>query len=181
MVGRAGSFTGGGCIDIPSASALHGTTGLTLSAWIFPTVIDGGINNANGVISKRTDSKVDSEYNLSVWIHDHVFVDLDGDNDRFNGSAIITTNAWTQLTLVYDGALLEAQRAHLYVNGSIDAAKQETSASLTPFSSTLHVGCMPAPAAGTLQNFIGLLDEVVIWNRALSDAEVQRWYANTRP
>jgi len=179
--GRAGRFTGDGCIDIANASALHGTTGLTLSAWILPTVLDGGVNNANGVISKRTDSKVDSEYNLSVWLQDQVYVDLDGDNDRFNSSATIRTNAWTQLTLAYDGTLAVAQRARLYVNGSLDTAKQETSASLTPFTSTLHVGCMPAPAAGTQQNFVGKLDEVVIWNRALSDAEVQQWYANTKP
>src|SRR2546428_10899731 len=32
--GRAGSFSGNACIDIPNAETLHGATGLTLSAWI---------------------------------------------------------------------------------------------------------------------------------------------------
>src|SRR5215203_4104243 len=35
--GRAGSFSGSGCIDISDAAALHGATGLTLIAWILPT------------------------------------------------------------------------------------------------------------------------------------------------
>jgi hypothetical protein len=67
----------------------------------------------------------------------------------------------------------------VYVNGSLDVTMKETSAALTSYPSTLHVGCMPA--ATTPQNFIGQLDEVAIWNRALSDAEIAQWYANTRP
>jgi len=33
----------------------------------------------------------------------------------------------------------------------------------------------------TQQSFQREIDEVVIWNRRLSDAEIARWYANTRP
>jgi hypothetical protein len=179
--GRAGSFTGAGCIDIANAPALHGTTGLTLSAWILPTVLDGGVNNANGVISKRTDAGNQPEYSLSVWTADQVYVDLDGESDRFNGNAIIATNAWAQLTLVYDGTRPQAQRARLYINGSLDVTKPETSAQLTAYSSILHIGCMPAPKAGTQQNFVGEIDEVAIWNRALTEPEIAQWYGNTKP
>lgn len=180
--GRAGSFAGGGCIDIPDASTLHGTTGLTMSAWIFPTQLNNG-NNANGVISKRVDSGNQSEYNLSVWTGNHVWVALNGDADtnRFPGNAVISTNVWAQLTMVYDGARPVAQRARVYINGSLDVAGQVPSSTLTPSTSALHVGCMPAPLAATQQNFFGELDEVVIWNRALSDAEIAQWYTNTKP
>jgi hypothetical protein len=43
---------------------------------------------------------------------------------------------------------------------------------------------MPAPSAiptPTQQHFEGLIDEVVVWNRALSDAELAQWYVNTKP
>jgi len=179
--GRAGSFSGGGCIEIPNAASLHATTGLTMSAWIFPTTLDGGVNNANGVISKRTDADNQSEYNLSVWVGDHVYVDLDGMNDRFNGNATIALKTWTQLTVVYDGSQLADQRVHSYVNGLLDVAKKETSASLTAFTSTLNIGCIPAPSLGKQQNFIGQIDEVALWNRALSSEEITRWYTNTMP
>lgn len=180
--GRAGSFAGNACIEIPDAPALHGTTGLTMSAWILPTRLNNG-EGANGVISKRTDSGKDAEYSVSVWIDNRVWVDLDGENDRFEGMTTITEQAWEQLTVVYDGTREATQRARVYVNGSLDVTRTETSASLTPYPSKLHVGCMPAPSASppTQQNFIGEIDEVVIWNRALGDAEIAQWYASTRP
>jgi MSHA biogenesis protein MshQ len=175
--GRAGSFSGNACIDIEDATTLHGTTGLTLSAWILPTALNG--MDANGVISKRIAMGNQSEYNLYVWTGNHVYVDLDGEDTRFNGTALITNNAWQQLTMVFDGTRPAAQRARVFVNGTLDVTMPETSASLTAYTSTLHVGCMPA--ATSPQNFIGELDEVVIWNRALSDAEVLQWYMTSKP
>src|SRR3954463_15358909 len=38
---RAGSFSGNACITVADAPSLHGTTGLTLSAWILPTALNG--------------------------------------------------------------------------------------------------------------------------------------------
>jgi hypothetical protein len=181
--GRAGNFTGDGCIDIANAAALHGTTGLTLSAWMFPTMLDGGNNNANGLISKRNDANDQPEYSLSVWTGFRVYVDLDTPNDRFASPAVISTNTWTQVTLVYDGTLPLAKRAQLYISGRLDATQPETSASLTPYTSALHIGCTPAPSASppTQQGFIGQLDEVAIWNRPLTEDEVAQWYVNTKP
>jgi hypothetical protein len=179
--GRAGSFNGSACIDIPDAQTLHGATGLTLSAWIFPTQLDNA--NANGVISKRIGMANQSEYNLYVWTNDRVYVDLDGENNRFNGVTTIKNNAWTQLTMVFDGSKPEAQRVTTYVNGKIDITSSESSASLTAYTSALHVGCMPAPTAAppSMQYFTGQLDEVVIWNRALTDTEIALWKTNTQP
>jgi hypothetical protein len=180
--GRAGSFSGDGCVDIPDAEALHGTTGLTLSAWILPTKLNHG-DGANGVISKRTGGNTQNEYSVAVWINDHLWVDLDGEVERFEGMATITERTWAQVTVVYDGTRAMAQRARVYVNASLDVTRPEASATLTRYPSVLHIGCMPAPTAmpPTQQNFFGLIDEVVIWNRALSDTEITQWYASTKP
>lgn len=180
--GRAGNFSGSACIDIPDAEMLHGTTGLTLSAWILPTKLNHG-EDANGVISKRTRGGFENEYSVAVWVNDHVWVDLDGETDRFEGATAILERTWAQVTVVFDGASPAAQRARVYINAALDVTRPETSATLTRYPSTLHVGCMPAPTAPTptQQNFIGLIDEVVIWNRALDNAEIAQWYMNTRP
>lgn len=180
--GRAGSFSGNACIDIANAETLHGATGLTLSAWILPTKLNHG-SDANGIISKRTSGNNQNEYSVAVWLGDHLYVDLDGETDRFPGAAVILENMWTQVTVVYDGTLAAGQRARVYLNGTVDVTMPETSAVLTRYPSTLHVGCMPAPTAPepTQQNFIGELDEVAIWNRALTDAEITQWYTATRP
>jgi len=112
----------------------------------------------------------------------NVYVDLDGDSGaaQFNGHAAITTGRWTQLTLVYDGTQLAAQRAKLFVNDSLDVAGSAV-ATLSATTAALHIGCMPAMMSGSQQSFIGEMDEVVIWNRALTQAEVGTWYANTKP
>jgi MSHA biogenesis protein MshQ len=180
--GRAGSFSGNACIDIQNAETLHGATGLTLSAWILPTKLNHG-SDANGILSKRTSGNNQNEYSMAVWLGDHLYVDIDGESDRFPGNAVILENLWTQVTVVYDGTQAAAQRARVYLNGTLDVTKLETSAILTKYPSTLHVGCMPAPTAPepTQQNFIGELDEVAIWNRALTDAEITQWYTATRP
>src|SRR5689334_6399627 len=172
VVGRAGSFSGSGCIDIADAAALHGTTGLSFSAWILPTKLNHG-DGANGVISKRTGGNNNNEYSVSVWINDHLWVDVDGETDRFEGTAVIAERSWTQLTVVFDGTRAMTQRTRVFVNGALDVTRPETSATLTSYPSLLHVGCMPAPNANppTQQNFIGEIDEVAIWNRALTDAE----------
>jgi hypothetical protein len=182
--GRAASFAGDGCIDIPNASTLHTTTGLTMSAWVFPNVLyNGGDGGANGVISKRTDTNIESEYNLSLWQRNHAWAVVDGDlePDRLEGMASVTTMRWIQLTMVYDGTQSLTQRMRLYINGSLDTVHQETSGTVPAYNSTLHVGCMPAPHDQLDQTFVGLIDEVVIWNRALSVAEVTQWYTATKP
>jgi len=32
-----------------------------------------------------------------------------------------------------------------------------------------------------MQYFVGLLDEVAVWTRALSDPEIAQWYTTTKP
>ena len=57
--GHVGSFSGTACVDFTSTPALHGTTGLTMSAWVRPTALNGV--DSNGIITKRTDKGIDSE------------------------------------------------------------------------------------------------------------------------
>lgn len=175
--GRAGDFSGSACIDIPDANVLHGINGLTMSAWIYPKALNA--TDSNGVISKRTAMGNMSEYNLYVWTRNHAWVDLDNEMPRIEGNTAIANDAWTQITMVYDGTKPEAQRVRMYINEKLDLTTTDTKATLTAYTSTLHIGCMPT--ATIQQNFIGQLDEVVIWNRALSEAELALWYNNTKP
>jgi hypothetical protein len=116
-----------------------------------------------------------------VWLNHDAYVDLDGQDDRFPSRSAIALNTWTQVTVVYDGTQAVDQRAQIYINGMLDSAHSETSASLTAFTSALHIGCMPAPAMTLEQGFVGELDEVAIWNRALTALEIAQWNVNTRP
>lgn len=173
--GRVGNFSNNACVEFASTDALHGSTGLTMSAWIRPTKLDGV--NSNGVISKRIDKAMQAEYGLFVWTGNHVWIDL-GDTDRYSGTASLVNDVWTQLIAVFDSSRAGADRVRLFINGVSNPLQHTTignlGATLPMYSSPLHLGCTPAPSASppTQQTFQGQLDDVTIWNRALSDDEI---------
>jgi hypothetical protein len=181
MRGRVGAFSGNACVDFASTTALHGTTGLTLSAWVRPTALDG--QTSNGIITKRLDRSVQSEYSLFVWTGNHVWVDV-GDSDRFSGTATLSNNVWSQLTAVFDGTRAMPDRVRLFINGVSDPLQHATignlGTTLPSYDAPVHIGCTPAPSAAppTQQTFTGQLDNVTIWNRALGDDEIAKLYAN---
>ncbi|HEX2688732.1 MAG TPA: LamG domain-containing protein [Kofleriaceae bacterium] len=176
--GRVGSFSNNACVEFASNATLHGGTGLTMSAWVRPTALDG--QTSNGVISKRIDKGMQSEYGLFVWTGDHVWVDL-GDTDRYAGTAALVNDVWTQLTAVFDSAREGNDRVRLFINGVSDPLQHTTignlGTTLPAYDSPLHLGCTPAPSAMTQQTFMGQLDNVTIWNRALTDDEIAALYA----
>lgn len=179
--GRVGAFSGNACIDFASTPALHGTTGLTMSAWVRPTMLNGV--DSNGVITKRMDRSVKSEYALFVWTGNHVWVDL-GDSDRFSGTAALANNVWVQLTTVFDGTRPAGERVRLFINGVLDPLQHaqigNLDTTLPSYDAPVHVGCTPAPSAmpATQQTFMGQLDNVTIWDRALTDDEIAALYHN---
>jgi hypothetical protein len=167
-----------GCIKIPDAASLHATTGLTISAWVYPQALDGV--NPYGIVAKRTDFEHDdAEYTLFAWTDNTVWFDLDSRNDRSHGATPLVNGRWQQVTLVYDGTRPMAQRVTLYIDGAIDAVLPETSATLTAYPSTLSIGCLPDPPDMEIA-LGGRIDDVGIWTRAFSTAEVLAWYDATR-
>ena len=170
-----------GCVEVSDDASLHATTQLTVAAWIFPT----GFNPAsNGIVGKRADFTSNSSYTLFVWnnmdVDYHLYADIG--NDWFNGSQTFAANFWYHVALVFDGTLPMAQRVRLYVNGALDGEFYEAASSVPVFQTSVHVGCMPAgtpPSVG--QEFIGKLDEVAIWTRALGAAEIMSLAQSTTP
>jgi hypothetical protein len=178
----AGVFVdSGGCVEVSDDPSLHATTQWTVAAWIFPT----GFNPAsNGIVGKRADYLSNSSYTLFVWndldVNYHLYADIG--NGRFHGSQTFMANSWYHVALVFDGTLSASQRVRLYVSGSLDGEFSEATISLPVFQTPMHVGCMPAgtpPSAG--QEFIGKLDDVAIWTRALGAAEIMRLAQSTTP
>lgn len=170
---RVGSFTGTACVEFVNNATLHGTTGLTMSAWIRPTGLN--MSASHGIISKRNDRSVMSEYGLFVWTGDHVWIDL-ADTDRFVGTATLSNNTWYHLAAVFDSSRIPAERVRLFINGAPDALTRDVignlGTTLPSYTSPLRLGCVPSPSAMTQQTFQGQLDDVTIWSRALSDEEL---------
>lgn len=89
-----------------------------------------------------------------------------GGEDYITGSANISTNAWTMVTVTYNET-----HTVIYVNGTQDVVS-------TAASGTMSSGVANGFAMGQSSNYkpdnqyVGSLDEVGLWNRTLTAAEV---------
>jgi hypothetical protein len=170
-------LTRGRVAELSDDPAVRATDQLTMSAWVYPTALDG--TTPFGIVSKRVGFQLESDYTLFLWTGDTPWVDLDSEDDRFGTTSAVPPMTWTQLTVVYDGRLAASDRVRVYRNGALEATATETSATLSSSSAPLRVGCMP-DMQGSEVSFVGRLDDVALWLRALDDAEVTSWYDLTR-
>jgi len=90
-----------------------------------------------------------------------------------NGSAA-TPNAWHHVAMTYDGSSTAAG-IHIYVDGVL----QTVSNSLSALTSSIQVATdikIGTDVPGNGDSFSGTIDDVRIYNRALSAAEIARLY-----
>ena len=172
--GRAGSFPGGaGCVAIPDTASLRPSDQLTVAAWVRPDRVGGA---AMGIAAKRVNFLADSAYAFFVANSGRLSVDVDTEDDRFEAGPALTTGRWSHVAMVYDGA---RQASTVFLDGAAVGASAERAPSIRPFRSPLWVGCLAEGAPS--QGFAGLLDEVAIWHRALSTAEIAALATATAP
>jgi hypothetical protein len=171
-IGRGGLFDGTGSVTIPDSSSLHASTVLTIAAWIYPTaLVATDTVVAQGIVSKRTGYGDNSAFSLFLSAG-KLNVDIQTENNRFTSNATFTNNQWYHVAVVFDGNLAAEARVSVYINGVLDVTASEESTSIAPYTSNLVIGLLPNGG----DNFIGRIDEVGMWTRALSAAEITSLY-----
>jgi hypothetical protein len=158
--GSALSFNGtNSWVTIADAASLDLTTGMTLEAWIKPTAL----SSWRTVVMKETPG--DLAYVLYAYDNaprPAVYISVSGQQST-GGGAAPALNAWTHLAATYDGASLR-----LFTNGALVSTKPQAGAMVTS-ANPLRIGGNGVWG----EYFSGLIDEVRVYNRALSQAEIQ--------
>ena len=158
--GKALSFNGtSSLVTVNDTAALHLTTAMTLEAWVRPSASASW----RSVLLKETSNGLAyGLYASNASSRPAGFIHIGADIDA-TGPTAIALNAWTHLAASYDGAAFR-----LYVNGS-QVTSRAVSGSVATSTSPLRLG------GNTIwgEYFAGVIDEVRIYNRALSAAEVQ--------
>lgn len=162
-------------VVIPHNSALEGTSALTYAAWIQPTSWSGSIRQ---VMSKSVHGGGSGRAQMGIFSENGV---LKGRAMTFNGdstsgqeiqTSLPSLNAWTHVTLVFDGSSLT-----LYINGAVAATTSFGSTTLRTNNDPLIIG----NDYGRSYYFEGSIDEARIYTAALNDSQISALKDETHP
>jgi hypothetical protein len=159
--GAALSFDGiNDWVTVADAASLDLTTRLTVEAWVFPTAL----NSWETVVLKEAPAAlVYGLYGDNDNGRPAARVRISGDSTSAMGRDDLPLNAWTHLAMTYDGAAVR-----LFVNGT-QVRSAERTGSMANSAGALRIG----GNAVSSQFFNGRIDEVRIYNRALTASEIQ--------
>jgi len=152
-----------------------GTGDFSIELWICPTDLKIESSDARRRFMSK-DHFPDTGWNLNVTAEGKPFIEM-RDANRVScasrPSGAIPENAWTHLVIVVDRA---NAKTRYYYNGVLDSERAIPAA----FTGALDVAGSDLSIGSSWQPFVGLLDEVKIYRRALNLAEIQASYNQQR-
>jgi hypothetical protein len=159
--GAALSFNGtNNLVAIPGSASLNVSTAMTLSAWIQPTAAQSGWRT---IMQREVNAYFLNASNDTGALRPSGGATFNGAVNWVGGTTANPVSVWTHVALTYDGAILR-----LYVNGVQAASLAQTGGIETPSTPLRIGGNVPYG-----EYFQGLIDEVRVYNRALSATEIQ--------
>ncbi len=151
-------------VIVDNAPSLNPTAAITLMAWIFPTEVP---NEHWRIIDKRYLKQWEIHLNPTappIWTH---FTAMISGNSRGVGFETLALNQWYHIAGTYDG-----DRLRIYQNGILKSTSPSYPGTLDVGTEKLGIGCNFLGG----ENFGGYIDEVRIYNRALSAEEIRKHY-----
>ncbi len=147
-------------------------TAMTLAAWIFPEDLDNCVARDCRIVSKATGTAENDHFFMLSTIQS-------GNETRLRfrlktggttstliaSSGSLSENTWQHAAAVYDGSSML-----LYLDGALVGSTSKTGSLTADDSVSVWIG--GNPPSGTERPWDGLLDEVRIYGRALTAAEI---------
>ncbi len=162
--GKIGSYAGffNGTNDLVTAPASNlGISDITMMAWVKPTSLSG----FQRVISST--STVTNPYSM-LFNGTNLTYQINNSGHTNLSSATISNGVWTHIAVTFSSS---TRIASLYVNGAFDKSYGGNGVPANATETTFIGG-----GTGAIQLFKGLIDDVRIYNRVLSSAEIQAIY-----
>ncbi|RLF41460.1 MAG: hypothetical protein DRN12_03245, partial [Thermoplasmata archaeon] len=169
--GRALRFDGNDdYVSVPDSQSLDINKESTIEAWIKPL---GESADWAKIIVKPDDSGYYS-YGLSLndaSVGNERISFIVGNGTTYGGTAysdtIISPGKWYHVVGIFDNGT-----TYLYINGTLEKTNEESFSALSVSNADLEIGSQHANSQG----FNGIIDEVAIYNRALSEREIKDHY-----
>ena len=173
--GQAFGFDGSTSdIAVPASPSLDigaNGTGITIECWIQPSALN--VHGPGGPLMEW-DSPTAS--GLQFWADGTLsgdIVDINGNHHPIQAlDGLLETNHWQHVALTYEQ---HSGNACICLNGSLVAVLNL--GSFVPQTTyALNIGQRTAAIAGVGEMYVGLMDELAIYNRALTTNEIQAIY-----
>ena len=150
---------------VADSQSLRPLNAITIDAWINPS---SASTSFQGVLFKgSTGSAGGQPYSLFVNGANHQVVVRIGNDSTFDAlgsNAGLPANVYSHVAMTYDGTTIR-----IYINGTLDASQTTTIGTLAQANTqVLYLGGL-----GGSNLFMGAVDEIGIYNRALSQSEIQ--------
>jgi hypothetical protein len=166
-----------GFVSVADSPSLNPTDQVTIAYWIrvdsinsvWTPIVYKGFSSSGGCYGGR-------EY--TVWLNNAPFfhsasAGAGGCSSFLDGKTVSVLNKWTHVALAIDRRT--AKKATLYINGNLQVQADDPNTSFAVSASELLIG-KTAETSSSFSLFEGALDDLRIYNRALSKADVQRLY-----
>jgi hypothetical protein len=140
-------------VEVPDHDDLDGMSNFTMEAWIYPTDTSG----ENIILNKE------STYEMAVrnGILQAAIETTDPASWAWQGTQSISANTWTHVAVVYDGSNMK-----FYINGTF---KEQFALTGDIIATNNNLRFARRSSASY---FDGKIDEIAIWDTALSDADL---------
>jgi hypothetical protein len=176
--GKALSFDGvNESVNAGTASSLQTTGNLSIGAWIKLTSQPALDTNAYQIVAKDKDSGgrayAFDYYNLTGNRHLRFYINGGAGSNKLEGTTALATGVWYYVAATYStGGVIT-----LYINGAQEAQGSGAATSIPSASANVTIGAREY--TGFEDYFNGSIDDVRIYNRTLSAAEVASLYAQS--
>jgi hypothetical protein len=172
QVGSAFSFNGGlDSVVVPDSDSLRFTTEFTIEAWINPssTNVDQAIVSKVGLASGNNEG-----YELYLSPQDFLSAQFNSPGQNWPGNVIVYPNGsaivpqvWNHVAWTYDQSAMK-----LYLNGLPVTTNVIGPLPIATSSDNFRISGVDNNSVG----FHGLIDEVSVYSRALTDGEIAAIY-----
>ncbi|HKP38466.1 MAG TPA: LamG-like jellyroll fold domain-containing protein [Pyrinomonadaceae bacterium] len=166
-VGSAFSFDGvDDFVTLPYRPSLNLTQALSIDAWVKPSVA----NLYGGIVEKTVNDHVNTQYMMDLEggvVFFRLIVIPGVDHRTVRSNLPIPVNEWTHVAGTWDGSLMR-----LFINGVEQTETVAVSPPINSGAGPTRIGSL----GDNVYRFNGLIDEVEIFNRALSTAEIVALY-----
>jgi hypothetical protein len=171
-VGQAFSFDGNDYVTIGNPADLKLTNAITVEGWVNPTNFAEG--QIAAILTKWGQSNSFDSFGLYLEkqggvIHALSTIGTPGPDDQLLLNGVVPANTWSHVAMTYDaGSGVQV----LFVNGAV-AATNLYPGGMIASDAKVTIGWEDSNAP---RHFTGLLDEISIYNRALSVSEIAAIY-----